>query len=74
VRYGVVKNAVLPWGDPSAVIFTPPTLRCLSYLPHPLTGLADTSFPRSVMNRYATTSIMLASAAVARWITSSSSA
>ena len=36
VRYGVVKNAVLPCGEPSAVIFTPPIFRCLSYVPQPL--------------------------------------
>jgi hypothetical protein len=29
VRYGVVKKAVRPWGEPSIVIYTPPILKRL---------------------------------------------
>ena len=50
VRYGVVKKAVLPCGDPSIVIFTPPIFSRFSYLPQVSFGYLASTFSRSVMN------------------------
>jgi len=68
VKYGVEKKAVRPCGEPSSVIFTPPTLKRLSYLPHAASGISASTLSTSVMKGYATTSMRCAPALAARWM------
>jgi hypothetical protein len=70
----LVKNAVLPCGEPSMVILMPPIFSRFSYLPHPLTGLAFRMSWTSVTNGKATTSMMYRPLFAARCMTASSAA
>ena len=52
-----MKYAVLPWGEPSIVILTPPIFRRLTYLPNVLTGFFSSTLSKSVMKGKAITSM-----------------